>query len=53
MQGYLRMYQGTKIPAWSRTPEESGATALFLNTRYEIDGRDPQLCRCFREFRDA
>jgi deoxyribodipyrimidine photo-lyase len=41
MQGYMRMYWGKKILEWSPTPEEAYATALYLNNRYEIDGRDP------------
>jgi len=41
MQGYMRMYWGKKILEWSSSPEEAFATALFLNNRYELDGRDP------------
>ena len=41
MQGYMRMYWGKKILEWSPSPEEAFATALFLNNRYELDGRDP------------
>jgi len=41
MQGYMRMYWGKKILEWSRTPQEAWTTALYLNNRYEIDGRDP------------
>jgi deoxyribodipyrimidine photo-lyase len=41
MQGYMRMYWGKKILEWSPTPEEAYANALFLNNRYELDGRDP------------
>jgi len=41
MQGYMRMYWGKKILEWSATPQEAYATALYLNNRYEIDGRDP------------
>lgn len=41
MHGYIRMYWGKKIIEWSRTPEEAFATALALNNRYELDGRDP------------
>ena len=26
---------------WSNTPEEALATAIYLNDRYELDGRDP------------
>lgn len=41
MHGYMRMYWGKKILEWSRTPEEAFRTALTLNNRYELDGRDP------------
>ena len=41
MQGYMRMYWGKKILEWSKTPQEAYLTALYLNNKYEIDGRDP------------
>jgi deoxyribodipyrimidine photo-lyase len=41
MHGYLRMYWGKKILAWSPSAEEALAAALDLNDRYELDGRDP------------
>ena len=41
MQGYMRMYWGKKILEWSPTPGEAHASALYLNNRYELDGRDP------------
>ena len=41
MHNYMRMYWGKKILEWSRTPEEAFQTALWLNNRYELDGRDP------------
>ncbi len=41
MHGYMRMYWGKKILEWSRSPEEAVETAIFLNDRYELDGRDP------------
>lgn len=41
MHGYLRMYWAKMILAWSATPEEAMATAIHLNDRYELDGRDP------------
>ena len=41
MHNYMRMYWGKKILEWSRTPEEGFRTALALNNRYELDGRDP------------
>lgn len=41
MHGYLRMYWAKKILEWSASPEEALETAIFLNDRYELDGRDP------------
>ena len=41
MHGYMRMYWGKKILEWSETPAEALETALLLNDRYELDGRDP------------
>jgi deoxyribodipyrimidine photo-lyase len=35
------MYWGKKILEWSAIPEDAFNTALFLNNRYELDGRDP------------
>ena len=44
MHNYLRMYWGKKILEWSSSPEEAFATALRLNDRYSLDGRDPNGC---------
>ena len=41
MHGYMRMYWGKKILEWSATPAEASETALRLNDKYELDGRDP------------
>jgi deoxyribodipyrimidine photo-lyase len=41
MHNYMRMYWGKKILEWSRTPEAAFKTALYLNNRYFLDGRDP------------
>lgn len=41
MHNYMRMYWGKKIIEWSRTPQEAYATALALNNRWFLDGRDP------------
>ena len=41
MHGYLRMYWAKKILEWSASPEQALKTALCLNDRYELDGRDP------------
>jgi deoxyribodipyrimidine photo-lyase len=41
MHGYMRMYWGKKILEWSKTPEDAFRIALYLNNKYELDGRDP------------
>jgi deoxyribodipyrimidine photo-lyase len=41
MHGYMRMYWGKKILEWSNSPEEGFHAALYLNNKYELDGRDP------------
>ena len=41
MHNYMRMYWGKKILEWTHTPEYAFATALYLNNKYFIDGRDP------------
>jgi deoxyribodipyrimidine photo-lyase len=41
MHGYMRMYWAKKILEWSRTPEDAMEAAIFLNDKYELDGRDP------------
>ena len=41
VHNYMRMYWGKKILEWSTGPESAFTTALFLNNRYALDGRDP------------
>ena len=41
MHGYMRMYWGKKIIEWSSTPVEAFQRCLYLNNKYELDGRDP------------
>jgi deoxyribodipyrimidine photo-lyase len=41
MHGYMRMYWAKKILEWTRSPEEAMETAIYLNDRFELDGRDP------------
>ncbi len=41
MHGYMRMYWGKKILEWSETPEGAFRAAVYLNNKYELDGRDP------------
>jgi deoxyribodipyrimidine photo-lyase len=40
MHCYMRMYWGKKILEWGRSPAEAFQTALYLNNKYELDGRD-------------
>jgi deoxyribodipyrimidine photo-lyase len=40
MHNYMRMYWGKKIIEWSASPRGAFATALALNNKYELDGRD-------------
>ncbi|MBN1436385.1 MAG: deoxyribodipyrimidine photo-lyase [Sedimentisphaerales bacterium] len=40
MHGYMRMYWGKKILEWSSRPQRAFATAVYLNDKYELDGRD-------------
>jgi deoxyribodipyrimidine photo-lyase len=35
------MYWGKRIIEWTRSPEEAHRYALYLNNKYELDGRDP------------
>lgn len=41
MHGYVRMYWAKKILEWSKTPGEAMKIAIYLNDKYELDGRDP------------
>jgi deoxyribodipyrimidine photo-lyase len=41
MHNYMRMYWAKKILEWSRTPAEAYRIAVYLNDKYELDGRDP------------
>lgn len=41
MHGYMRMYWGKKILEWNRSPVEAFNTAVTLNNKYQLDGRDP------------
>ena len=40
MHNYMRMYWGKKILEWSQTPEKAFKTALAINNKYFLDGRD-------------
>lgn len=41
MHGFLRMYWAKKILEWTPSPEEALRIAIYLNDRYNLDGRDP------------
>ncbi|BDX38872.1 deoxyribodipyrimidine photo-lyase [Tenuifilaceae bacterium CYCD] len=41
MHGYMRMYWAKKILEWTTCPEEALRTAIYLNDKYSLDGRDP------------
>lgn len=41
MHGYLRMYWAKKILEWTPDVETALDVAIYLNDRYELDGRDP------------
>ncbi len=40
MHNYMRMYWGKKILEWTKTPQKGFEWALYLNNKYELDGRD-------------
>ncbi len=41
MHGFMRMYWAKKILEWTETPEVAIEYAIYLNDKYELDGRDP------------
>ncbi len=41
MHNYMRMYWAKKILEWSPSPQLAYQTALHLNDKYFLDGRDP------------
>lgn len=41
MSNYLRMYWGKKVLEWTPDPAEAYDTLVYLNDKYELDGRDP------------
>lgn len=41
MHGYMRMYWAKKILEWTESPADALQIAIYLNDRYELDGRDP------------
>jgi deoxyribodipyrimidine photo-lyase len=41
MHGYMRMYWAKKVLEWTESPEAALQIAIYLNDKYELDGRDP------------
>ena len=41
MHNYMRMYWAKKILEWSPSPAVAYQTAVYLNDKYFLDGRDP------------
>ena len=41
MHNYMRMYWAKKILEWSTSPAVAYQTAVYLNDKYFLDGRDP------------
>lgn len=41
MHGYMRMYWAKKILEWTPSAKEAMDIAIYLNDKYELDGRDP------------
>lgn len=41
MHGWCRMYWAKKILEWTKNTQEAIDIALYLNDKYELDGRDP------------
>jgi photolyase PhrII len=41
IHGYMRMYWAKKILEWTPSPQEALQTAIYLNDKYALDGRDP------------
>jgi len=41
MHGFLRMYWAKKVLEWTKDPATALATTIYLNDRYNLDGREP------------
>ncbi len=41
MHGWVRMYWAKKVLEWSESPEAAVQACIYLNDKYELDGRDP------------
>ncbi len=40
MENYMRMYWGKKVIEWTLHPQEAYEILIYLNDKYELDGRD-------------
>jgi deoxyribodipyrimidine photo-lyase len=40
MHNYMRMYWGKKVIEWTKTFKEAYRILIYLNNKYELDGRD-------------
>ena len=40
MHGFLRMYWAKKILEWTESPQQALEFSIYLNDRYQLDGRD-------------
>ena len=40
MHGFLRMYWAKKILEWTQSPQQALEFSIYLNDRYNLDGRD-------------
>lgn len=41
MHGYLRMYWAKKILEWTKSAQDALKISIYLNDKYQLDGRDP------------
>ena len=41
MHGYMRMYWAKKVLEWTSSPSIAFSHLIYLNDKYELDGRDP------------
>ena len=41
MHGYMRMYWAKKILEWTSSANQAMDIAIYLNDKYQLDGRDP------------
>ena len=41
MHGFMRMYWAKKIMEWTESPDQALEFAIYLNDKYQLDGRDP------------